>query len=117
MQPSAPCGLMARAVTSSCHSVFQRSSSGGLAMRNHRIGAMRLVVLACTLMACHEARAGKDGPRGRFDPPRARPSCSAFSADGKLVAVGFINTFPETKRVPSGRVIKVWDVKTRKELQ
>src|SRR5262249_20797526 len=63
------------------------------------------------------AEGEKGGSGGKLDPPAARPSCAAFSPDGKLVLVGFINTFPMARRAPSGRVIKMWDVKTRKELK
>lgn len=60
---------------------------------------------------------GAEASAGKREPQVVRPSCAAFSHDGKLVAVGFTDSFPGNESRPSGRVIKVWDVKTLKEVQ
>jgi WD40 repeat protein len=46
-----------------------------------------------------------------------RPACVAFSNDGKLVLVGFTNIFPGADQTHSGRVIKIWDTATKKEVR
>jgi WD40 repeat protein len=46
-----------------------------------------------------------------------RPSCAAFSSDGKLVLVGFTNVWPGADQTHSGKVIKIWDTATRKEVR
>src|SRR5439155_24999810 len=52
--------------------------------------------------------AQRGGPESRG--PAMTPTCSAFSTDGKRIAVGFLRSGPY-----EGPLLKIWAVATRKE--
>jgi WD40 repeat protein len=113
---------VSRLAVSTCLSLTSRHSSVRPKMRSsgRALSAGITGFLLLNVVSPHSERHGQQA-RAAAQKERTsqivRPSCAAFSPDGKLVAVGFSNVFRGAERARSGRVIKLWDTTTRKELR